>query len=88
MYICNNIIKMREKILKMANELGVVSETDLNKLNYSENVLVIAMEHAHRKGHNEGFNKGVDQATQLIHKINIDRKWKKQKNSYSLSGER
>lgn len=74
MYICNNIIKMREKILKMANELGVVSETDLNKLNYSENVLVIAMEHAHRKGHNEGFNKGVDQATQLIHKINIDRK--------------
>lgn len=65
---------MREKILKMANELGVISETDLNKLNYSENVLVIAMEIAHRKGHNEGFNKGVDQATQLIHKINIDRK--------------
>ena len=65
---------MKEKILRMANELGVVSETDLNKLNYSENVLVIAMEYAHRKGHNEGFNKGVDQATQLIHKINIDRK--------------
>ena len=74
MYICNNIIKMREKILKMANELGVVSETDLNKLNYSEKVVIIAMEHAHRKGHNEGFNKGVYQATQLIHKINIDRK--------------
>ena len=74
MYICNNIIKMREKILKMANELGVVSETDLNKLNYSEKVVIIAMEHAHRKGHNEGFNKGVDQATQLIHKININRK--------------
>lgn len=65
---------MREKILKMANELGVISETDLNKLNYSEKVVLIAMEHAHRKGHNEGFNKGVDQATQLIHKINIDRK--------------
>ena len=65
---------MKEKILKMANELGAISETDLNKLNYSENVLVIAMEHAHRKGHNEGFNKGVDQATQLIHKINIE--WK------------
>lgn len=43
MYICNNIIKMREKILKMANELGVVSETDLNKLNYSEKVVIIAM---------------------------------------------
>ena len=42
---------MREKILKMANELGVVSETDLNKLNYSEKVVIIAMEHAHRKGH-------------------------------------
>ncbi len=70
----NNTINMREKILKIANELGVISETDLNKLNYSEKVLVIAMEHAHRKGHNEGFNKGVDQATQLIHKINIDRK--------------
>ena len=65
---------MREKILKMANELGVISETDLNKLNYSEKVLMLAMEHAHRKGHNEGFNKGVDQATLLIHKINIDRK--------------
>jgi hypothetical protein len=65
---------MREKILKMANELGVIHETDLNKLNYSEKVLMLAMEHAHRKGHNEGFNKGVDQATQLIHKINIDRK--------------
>lgn len=65
---------MKEKILKMANELGVISETDLNKLNYSENVVIIAMEHAHRKGHNEGFNKGIDQATQLIHKINIDRK--------------
>lgn len=65
---------MKEKILKMANELGAISETDLNKLNYSEKVVLIAMEHAHRKGHNEGFNKGVDQATQLIHKINIDRK--------------
>lgn len=65
---------MKEKILRMANELGVISETDLNKLNYSEKVVLIAMEHAHRKGHNEGFNKGVDQATQLIHKINIDRK--------------
>ena len=65
---------MKEKILKMANELGVVSETDLNKLNYSEKVVIIAMEHAHRKGHNEGFKQGVDQATQLIHKINIDRK--------------
>lgn len=74
MYICNNIIKMKEKILKMANELGAISETDLNKLNYSEKVVLIAMEHAHRKGHNEGFNKGVDQATLLIHKINIDRK--------------
>lgn len=69
-----NIITMREKILKMANELGVISETDLNKLNFSENVLVIAMEYAHGKGHNEGFSKGVDQATLLIHKINIDRK--------------
>lgn len=65
---------MKEKILKMANELGVISETDLNKLNYSEKVIIIAMEIAHRRGHNEGFNKGVDQATQLIHKINIDRK--------------
>lgn len=65
---------MKEKILKIANELGVISETDLNKLNYSEKVIIAAMEHAHRKGHNEGFNKGVDQATQLIHKINIDRK--------------
>jgi hypothetical protein len=65
---------MKEKILKIANELGVISETDLNKLNYSEKVLIIAMEIAHRKGHNAGFNKGVDQATQLIHKINIDRK--------------
>ncbi len=65
---------MKEKILKIANELGVISETDLNKLNYSEKVVLIAMEHAHRKGHNAGFNKGVDQATQLIHKINIDRK--------------
>lgn len=65
---------MKEKILKMANELGAISETDLNKLNYSEKVVLIAMEHAHIRGHNEGFNKGVDQATQLIHKINIDRK--------------
>ena len=65
---------MKEKILKMANELGVISETDLNKLNYSEKVVLIAMEHAHRKGHNEGFNKGVDQATQLIHKITTNRK--------------
>lgn len=65
---------MKEKILKMANELGVISETDLNKLNYSEKVIIAAMEYAYRKGHNAGFNKGVDQATQLIHKINIDRK--------------
>lgn len=73
---------MKEKILKMANELGVISETDLNKLNYSENVLVIAMEYAHRKGHNAGFNKGVDQATQLIHKINIE---KNEKNKRTIT---
>lgn len=65
---------MRENILKIANELGVISETDLLKLNDAEKVVIIAMEHAHRKGHNEGFNKGIDQASQLIHKINIERK--------------
>ena len=73
---------MKEKILKMANELGVISETDLNKLKYSEKVVLIAMEHAHRKGHNEGFNKGVDQATQLIHKINIE---KNEKNKRTIT---
>ena len=69
----NNIIIMRERILKIANELGVISETDLHKLNDAEKIVIIAMEQAHRKGHNEGFNKGVDQATQLIHKININK---------------